>query len=501
MSIDDYDGPVGEVVDTKLDRAALVAETERALDGIAAKHGERVVHRSRMIMGLDPRLQVVKDAKELPTNLDAQDKGMRFRVGRQLIVEWDGERYQPWRADITGPLTITDNPLLPVYGEQLPDIYGDQLDKVVEAHGQASQDTWPPGDQGTDLKPGLLDRLADWVDSDDGQRAAALFAQRVFDEKPDEPYTYADSEVVEGQIVNDRPQQRLNRAVGWREHKDEQRKEPDQDVVDAEVVEDPQTYGIGVDIGRDGSATVAIARRNPDGTTEVVAQAAGQATEMDGVTYIGAAPGEIIAATIEIDPDDPPRPPQTDEPASADVVIAPRTAVRMRPTGRECWFRLYSTPTSPLRSQQDHGVRDVTAYRDNPHLLTLWLDDDTTLDISALAYKINGCAPDTKLKAIASGEAKQIALRGPDSIDLLVEYPPQLPGRQRYWQQMTNPGQFNHPGDDRQAWRFADWFNGSGSQSQAFRFTERPSESRGPSMIDWSGEWVDLGIIEASDDE
>lgn len=198
-------------------------------------------------------------------------------------------------------------------------------------------------------------------------------------------------------------------------------------------------------------------------------------------------PRDIVdAEVVETAPETGLTAPQTNEPPSTDLVATDRDpTVRMKPSGRECWFRLYSTPTSPLRDQQDHGVRDVTVYADQPHRLTLWLESTGNFEVSVLAYRINRTAP-AKANALPSKDRRaELTLLGPDSIDLLTEYPPQLPGRRRYWQQMTGPGELTHPGDDRSHWRFADWFNNE--QVTGFRFDDSGDS------IDFSS---DIGAIE-----
>lgn len=131
---------------------------------------------------------------------------------------------------------------------------------------------------------------------------------------------------------------------------------------------------------------------------------------------------------------------------------------RVIPTRNECWWRLYSTPTSPLRGHQDHGVRGVWTFPRQPHALKLLLDDDTTVDWWVLGYKINDASPEVPLdqRQITGKPSIAVALLGPDSIDILAEERPHLPGRPRYWQQITKHGQLIHPGDDRDNWTWDD---------------------------------------------
>lgn len=134
---------------------------------------------------------------------------------------------------------------------------------------------------------------------------------------------------------------------------------------------------------------------------------------------------------------------------------AGREAVtRIVPKGTECWWRLYSTPTSFLRDHQDHGVRAVHTFTDHPHTLILDLGEDGGIAWFVLAYRVNGNAyADTA--ALPSGD-RSPALQGPDSIDILAEHRPFLPGRPRYWQQMTKHGQLEHPGENRGNWSWDD---------------------------------------------
>lgn len=131
--------------------------------------------------------------------------------------------------------------------------------------------------------------------------------------------------------------------------------------------------------------------------------------------------------------------------------------VRVVPTGRECWWRLYSTTDSPLRERaQDHGVRDTIAYADQPHCLTLVFDNGT-MDVVAMEFKVNATEADPGVpRAIECKGRFAVALRGPASIDILAEYPPTLPEYPRHWQQLTLPGEFKHPGNNRSNWRFSD---------------------------------------------
>lgn len=136
------------------------------------------------------------------------------------------------------------------------------------------------------------------------------------------------------------------------------------------------------------------------------------------------------------------------------------TRVRMVPTGRECWQRLYSTPTSFLRDRQDHGVRAVHPDPHDPHALILDLGGYAQFTVRALAWRvIPRQAPKHRAIGAAAGGDQLPEVHtgdndGPEAIDLLVDFPPALPGYPRSWQQMTNPGQLQHPGDDRNSWSF-----------------------------------------------
>lgn len=134
---------------------------------------------------------------------------------------------------------------------------------------------------------------------------------------------------------------------------------------------------------------------------------------------------------------------------------AGREAVtRIVPSGRECWWRLYSTPTSFLRDHQDHGVRAAHTFNGYPHTVLLDLGEDGNWAWFVLAYRINERAP-TDNNALPSGD-RSPALQGPDSIDILAEHRPFLPGRPRFWQQMTKHGQLEHPGENRGNWSWDD---------------------------------------------
>lgn len=130
--------------------------------------------------------------------------------------------------------------------------------------------------------------------------------------------------------------------------------------------------------------------------------------------------------------------------------------VTMRPTGRECWLRLFSTTDSVLRrsKHQDHGVRAAYAHPANPHVLSLDLGENGHFQLSALAWRVNARNPRPGRTAIGSRETGQaVAVVRVDSIDVLTEFPPALPGKPRLWQQMTNPGELVHPGDNPDNWR------------------------------------------------
>lgn len=156
--------------------------------------------------------------------------------------------------------------------------------------------------------------------------------------------------------------------------------------------------------------------------------------------------------------------------------------VRMRPTGRECWWRLYSTPTSFMRQHQDHGVLAVYAHRHNVHALVLDIEGHGRHELSALAWRVNDTDPSrTGQKELGNGKPQGPAKPGPDSIDLLTEFPPILPGKPRHWQQMTQPGQLKHPGDNREKWEFSDqwWQGGTGVQfEQAYTYKPQHHTTR-----------------------
>lgn len=149
------------------------------------------------------------------------------------------------------------------------------------------------------------------------------------------------------------------------------------------------------------------------------------------------------------------------EPLDVDVVFeatdaapmpwAAQAHVTMRPQGTECWWRLYSTPTSPMRSRQDHLVRAVSVNPRNEHVLTLEIDGYGLFELSALGWRVNppqDALPNPHMGRADDGSQNMAV----DSLDLLVAFPPTLPGPARHWQQMTTPGQLAHPGNSRARW-------------------------------------------------
>lgn len=222
-----------------------------------------------------------------------------------------------------------------------------------------------------------------------------------------------------------------------------------QEPLDVETVDEQPTVAYAMDVTK-GHVAVAAAERLPDGTIRIDAQ------------------------------------------------------VRMRPSGRECWWRLYSTPTSCMREHQDHGVREVWAYRANPHVLVLDLVDRGRYELSVLAWRVNQTdSSRTGQTEVGEGKAQPPARPGPDSIDLLTEFPPALPGGARLWQQMTQPGQLRHPGDNRDNWQFYDYWQGGhgvrfedeGSVMEAFK------PKRGPRLPNQAGEaFKPLGYLAPEED-
>lgn len=156
-----------------------------------------------------------------------------------------------------------------------------------------------------------------------------------------------------------------------------------------------------------------------------------------------------------------------------DTTFTPPSTVRMMPQGNECWQRLYSTPTSPMREHQDHGVRAVHPVDDDPYALDLQLrgpDFNGMHRIRALAWRIVPVnQPSTQL-AIRAAEHHEppLTMRGPEAIDLLVAFPPPLPHKRCNWQQMTNPGVLQHPGDDRAGWSY------NVKYTEAYCYDDRP---------------------------
>lgn len=198
---------------------------------------------------------------------------------------------------------------------------------------------------------------------------------------------------------------------------------------------------------------------------------------------------------------------ELEDDAPAEVVVEGRlceataTAIAepMTPTGRECWQRLYSTPTSPLRAYQDHGVRAVRPVPGDPHALDLELQHtDQHGDgygqlphrIRALAWRVLDRGPDAITARDHPGQVAMPRPLGPEAIDLLVEFPPALPHRRCDWQQMTNPGQLKHPGDDRNAWsynvRYTDVYTRPSQQ--------RPAAAMGDAALSAMG-FHDLGYV------
>jgi hypothetical protein len=139
---------------------------------------------------------------------------------------------------------------------------------------------------------------------------------------------------------------------------------------------------------------------------------------------------------------------------AVDMDIAARQArVRVVPQGTECWWRLYSHSPSPLRDYQDHGVQWVIA--DDPQHLRMGLVDvDGPFELTALDCRIN-----EQRELAAAGAQHDSDTPTVESLDLLVQYPPELPGKPRNWQQMTKAGELHHPGGDRANWRY-DWLYG-----------------------------------------
>lgn len=174
---------------------------------------------------------------------------------------------------------------------------------------------------------------------------------------------------------------------------------PDEpDIIDAEIVEDDEPMtAVAVDVARNGSTTIAVAEQLPDGRMHVQAHAV------------------------------------------------------IKPKGDECWWRLYRKSTSPIRDDQDHGI--LSARRGmTPQQVVLDIADVGRYELSVLDWRVS------ETQAIsAPGRSDDDDSPLVDWLDLLVDFPPVLPPRPRQWQQLTQPGQLTHPGDDPSEWRHNWW--------------------------------------------
>lgn len=124
----------------------------------------------------------------------------------------------------------------------------------------------------------------------------------------------------------------------------------------------------------------------------------------------------------------------------------------------------------------------MLANRHNEHLLTLALDGYGLFEISALAWRViapQAALPGTKHTAHDDGSA---TFEGIEALDLLVEYPPTLPDGPRQWQQMSQPGQLRHPGDNRADWQYWD----GGWEGVGVRFDAATRSTRRRAWDQWS---------------
>lgn len=121
------------------------------------------------------------------------------------------------------------------------------------------------------------------------------------------------------------------------------------------------------------------------------------------------------------------------------VEVSRFTTPRVVATGRECWWRLGPNIRDPHTTAQGYGVLDVVRCRgcEDPNQcghFTMKCAGGAEVPVSCLEHRIRW-----GFSIIA--------------IDVLTDCPPMLP-KPTPWQQMTQRGVADHPGDNMRNWRF-----------------------------------------------
>lgn len=120
-----------------------------------------------------------------------------------------------------------------------------------------------------------------------------------------------------------------------------------------------------------------------------------------------------------------------------DVVEESRfTEVRAVATGQECWWRLGPNIRHRTRTAADRGVADVQPTGGGRCVIVM-----TSGTVVAVAS--------------AAARWRYDVIAGVVTVDVLMDYPPELP-QKTDWQQITRAGDHTHPGDDMRNWRYDD---------------------------------------------